>query len=409
MSLKRVVITGVGSVSPLGYGSEELWDGLQRGICATKFLDEWATYGGMRSLVGAPLELRDERNIPRKFRRTMSPMSIYAAQAVDQALADSGIERGEVADNPRVGAIMGHTTGSPITLTETYKTLLPQNSLSMLTASAFFQCLSHTVVFNLAQYLGLTGVVMATSAACASGLQAIGAGYDLVQLGRQDIMLCGGAEELHPTVTGSFDILDATSYNYNDTPSMTPRPFDAERDGLVCGEGGGVVLLEEYERAKKRGAKIYCEITGYATCGNGTHVSQSDPAAMVLCMENSMADAKIGPEDIDFVNAHATGTAQGDAAEVEAIAKIFGDRPPVTSFKGSLGHTLGASGPIELIVCLEMMRRGRILPTHNLDIVAPDCEGVRHVQTEFEQPIKRFLKNSFAFGGINAAVVCEKI
>lgn len=409
MSLKRVVITGVGSVSPLGYGADELWDGLQRGVCATKYLEEWNAYGGMRSLLGAPLELRDERKIPRKFRRTMSPMSVYGAQAVDQALADAGIERDEVMENPKVGAIMGHTTGSPITLTETYKTLLPQNSLSMLTASAFFQCLSHTVVFNVAQYLGLTGVVMATSAACASGLQAVGAGYDFVRLGRQDIMLCGGAEELHPTVTGSFDILDATSYNYNNNPSMTPRPFDRERDGLVCGEGGGVVLLEEYERARKRGARIYCEITGYATCGNGTHVSQSDPAAMVLCMDRALADAGADPGSVDYVNAHATGTTQGDAAEVEAIAKIFGDRPPVSGFKGSLGHTLGASGPIELIACLEMMRRGVILPTHNLENVAPDCEGVWHVQSALEQPIKRFLKNSFAFGGINAVVVCEKI
>jgi 3-oxoacyl-[acyl-carrier-protein] synthase II len=250
---------------------------------------------------------------------------------------------------------------------------------------------------------------MATCAACASGLQAVGAAYELIRLGRQDVVLCGGGEELHETSVGSFDILYAASSRYNDRPSLTPRPFDADRDGLVCGEGAGVIVLESYEHAIQRGVPILAELLGYHTCNNGTHVTQSDDASMQRCIAAALRDSGLAPKDIGYVNAHATGTLQGDVAEAAAIAAIFGPDVPVSSLKGHLGHTLGASGPIELAATLEMMNRGVVYPTLHLDNVDPACAGIDLIRQKSAHEFSAFLKNSFAFGGINAAVVCAKL
>jgi 3-oxoacyl-[acyl-carrier-protein] synthase II len=237
-------------------------------------------------------------------------------------------------------------------------------------------------------------------------LQAVGAAYDQIKLGRQDVVVCGGAEELHETTVGSFDILYAASSKFNDSPSQTPRPFDAQRDGLVCGEGAGAIVLEDLEHAQRRGARILAEVVGYHTCNNGTHVSQSDDASMITCMNLTLESAGLKPSDIGYVNAHATGTPQGDAAEVRAIAGVFGDKVPVSSLKGNMGHTLGASGPIELAATIEMMQRQTVYPTHNLEAVGDDCIGINHVREARPHRFDSFLKNSFAFGGINSAIAC---
>jgi 3-oxoacyl-[acyl-carrier-protein] synthase II len=299
--------------------------------------------------------------------------------------------------------------GSAKSINDAFETMLPNKDLSRLNSTMFFQCMSHTAAVNVAQYLGLNGTIMAPAAACASALHAIGAGYDLIRLGRQDVLLCGGAEELHPTVTGSFDILFATSTKYNDTPQKTPRPFDRDRDGLVCGEGSGLLVLEDYERAIKRNAKIYAEIIGYSTTANGLHVSQSNRESMVVCMQQALRDARIKAEEVDYVNAHATATLQGDQEEAEAIGQVFGPAVPVSSLKGYIGHTLGASGAIELAASLSMMERGVIYPTRNLDTVGSECQGIHHVMQPLKKQVRTVLKNGFAFGGINAALVCRKI
>lgn len=404
----RVAITGIGTVNPLGYGSENLFNGIKNGRSAIKKLPEWADYDGLRSLVGAPCEIRNEKDIPRKVRRSMSPMSIMAVQATDEAIADAGLN-GEILRNGRCGCVSGSTMGSAKVINQAYELVLPEKDFSQLTSMMFFKCMAHSVSANLAQYLGLTGTVMATSAACASGLQAIGTGFDLIRSGRQDIMVCGGAEEIHPTVTGIFDLLYATSVNYNDTPEMTPRPFDAKRDGLVCGEGAGILVLENLEQAKARNSKIYAEIVGYNTVGSGDHVSQSNTEAMVRCMKGALADAEISPEVVDYVNAHATATIQGDAAEAEAIAELFGSKVPVSSLKGYIGHTLGASGAIELVAALQMMKNNLLLPGLNLKKPAEDCNMVNHLMAAEEKPVNYLLKNAFAFGGVNASLVCKKL
>ncbi|WDN87488.1 3-oxoacyl-[acyl-carrier-protein] synthase II [Desulfosarcina sp. BuS5] len=402
--INRVVISGLGAVSPLGHDVPSFIKGIRAGKSAVRQMAGWDKYIGLRSRVGAASVLTGEKKIPRKSRRSMSRMSIFAVQAAQEALADAGLDT-VICSTGRVACIIGSTMGGAESLNETFEIMLPDKDLSRLTAMKFFQCVSHTAAMNVAQYLGVTGCVMATSAACASSLQAIGTGYDLIRLGRQDMALCGGAEELHPTVTGSFDILFATSISYNDAPQSTPRPFDEKRDGLVCGDGSGIVILEEYEHAEKRGAKIYGEIIGYHTCGNGSHVSQSDRISMQACLTEALADAGISPGDIDYINAHATATLHGDKEEAAAIREIFGRSVPVSSLKGYIGHTLGASGALELIASISMMEEGVIYPTLNLETVSPECQGICHVMEPFKKDIRILAKNCFAFGGINAVLV----
>ena len=406
--MKRVVISGVGAVSAMGNDVSSLVKGIEDGRSAVHYMEGWDQYIGLRSLVGAPAKLINEKDIPRKNRRSMGRMSIFAVQAAQQALSDAGIEAEELTSG-RIGCIIGSTMGSAKSLNETFEIMLPQKDLTQLSSMKFFQCVSHTAAMNVSQCLGITGCVLATSAACASSLQAISAGYDLIRLGKQDAIVCGGAEELHPTVTGSFDVLFATSSNYNDKPHKTPRPFDSDRDGLVCGEGSGILVIEEYERALKRNAKIYAEISGYHTCGSGFHVSQPDKNSIVLCLREALACANVSPKEVDYINAHATATIQGDKEEASAIKKVLGDSIPVSSLKGYIGHTLGASGALELIVSLAMMEKGIIYPTLNLDNVSPDCQGINHVMEAVSKDISIMVKNCFAFGGINSVLVCKKL
>jgi 3-oxoacyl-[acyl-carrier-protein] synthase II len=407
MQLRRVAITGMGSVSPFGRGVTALTEGIEAGRSAVRYMEGWNKYIGLRSLVGAPAELKDEKLIPRQNRRSMGRMSMFAVQAAQDALADSGLDAA-AATSGRMGCVVGSTTGSAISISQAFEAMLPDRDLTKLSSMMFFHCLSHTATMNVAQFLKINGCVMATSAACASALQAMGTGYDIIRLGRQDYMLCGGAEELHPTVTGSFDVLFATSAKYNDTPNKTPRPFDRDRDGLVCGEGSGIILLEDYEHAVKRNAHIYAEVLGYHTCSSGDHVSESNRATMAICMREALKDAGLEPREVDYVNAHATATMQGDKEEAEAIRDVFGDSVPVSSLKGYIGHTLGASAAIELAASLAGMRKDMIYPTLNLENVSPECTGIHHVMNTPERRAARVVvKNSFAFGGISAVLVCR--
>lgn len=407
MQLKRAVITGFGTVSPLGSDVIEMQAGLEASRSAVQFMEGWDAYKGLRSLVAAPAISRDASSIPRQSRRSMGPMSIYSVQAAQQALAGSALPVGLLTSG-RVGCVIGSTMGGTRSINEIYENMASHKDLSQLTSMKFFQCMSHTAALNVSQHFGINGVVMATSAACASGLQAIGSAYDLIRLGTQDAVLCGGAEELFPTVTGAFDILFATSTKYNDRPQLTPRPFDADRDGLVCGEGAGILVVEEYEHARARGARIYAEIIGYHTCASGQHVSHSSKESLAAAMRGALAAARIDAAAVDYINAHATATLQGDKEEAEAIRDIFGDKVPVSSLKGYMGHTLGASGAIELVASLLMMQAGRIYPTKNLECVADDCQGIWHVQKQLERPVNVIIKNAFALGGLTASLVVKR-
>ncbi len=403
------MITGTGAISAIGNSIEEIINSIERKVCGTRRMEGWEKYKGLQSLVGAPADLPDMKKIiHRKIRRSMGRMSLLGVVAAKEALHKAGIGIDVIGNNDRYGCIAGSTMGSAEALNDTFETMLPDHDLSLLTSMSFFKCISHTIAMNLSQYFSITGSVMATSAACASSLQAIGTGFDLIRSDRQDIVLCGGAEELHPTVTGSFDILFATSSGYNDVPEKTPRPFDKNRDGLVCGEGAGMVVLEELLHAKKRGARILAEVTGYNTCGSGAHISQPDRKTMIQCMGTVLSDAGVGSEEIDFVSAHATATIQGDNEEAAAIYDVFGDSTPVNSLKGYMGHTLGASGAIELALSIEMMNNNIIYPTLNLDDIDENCDKILHVREKMGKKINCILKNCFAFGGINASMICRK-
>jgi len=406
--MKRVVITGMGAITPLGNTVDSMMEGLAQGSSAVERMDDWAEYKGLHSLVGAPAVLENEKQIPRQKRRSMGRLSIFAAQAATQAVEDAGLDAEAVASD-RTGCVVGSTMGSAASITETFELILPERDIAQLPSTKFFQCVSHTAAMNVSQYLGITGTVLAPSAACASGLQALGVGYDLIRMGRQDRVLCGGAEELHPTVTGSFDVLFATSSHHNDSPKTTPRPFDRDRDGLVCGEGAGILVLEELGQALARGATIHAEVLGFSTCGSGAHISQSNADAMVRCLRQVLEESGIQPLEVDYISAHATATEHGDVEEAIALKEIFGDAVPVSSLKGHMGHTLGASGAIELIASLEMMKQGIVYPTLNLKNIDPECAGIQHVIQPLEKRIDIVVKNSFAFGGINAALVCRKM
>ncbi|MFH0753428.1 MAG: beta-ketoacyl synthase N-terminal-like domain-containing protein [Candidatus Omnitrophota bacterium] len=404
MPLKRAVITGIGAVSPLGSNVGQMQEGFDAARSGVRFMEGWDAYKGLRSLVAAPAVVNAAVSIPRQSRRSMGPMSIYSVQAAEEAMVDSALPLG-LLKTGRVGCIIGSTMGSAKSLNDVYEDMAIHKDISQITSMKFFQCVSHTAALNVSQYFGINGVVMSTSAACASGLQAVGAAYDLIRLGSQDVVLCGGAEDLFPTVTASFDILFATSTRYNDRPELTPRPFDRDRDGLVCGEGAGILVVEEYEHARARGAKILAEIVGYHTCASGLHVSQSSKDALVVSMRGALASSGVELKDVDYINAHATATLQGDKEEAQAIREIFGDMVPVSSLKGYIGHTLGASGALELIASLLMMRSGRIYPTRNLVNVADDCQGIWHVQEALDRPLNYIVKNAFAMGGLNASLV----
>lgn len=406
--MRRVVITGKGVVSPFGANLNALMEGLHGSLSAVVRMPAWERYRGLNSLVGAPAEVGDEKLFERKTRRSMGRMSFFGALAAKQAAEEARIDE-SLFSSRRVGCIVGSTMGGAEAMNEAFEIMLPTHDLSQLSPMSFFKCVSHTVAMNIAQALGITGYVMAPSAACASSLQALGLGYELIRGGRQSILLCGGAEELHPIVTGVFDILFATSTHFNDCAWRTPRPFDARRDGLVCGEGAGILVLEDYEHALERGARIDAEIVGYATCASGSHVSQSSRDGMTACMRDAITDSNIEPEEVDYICAHATATVQGDRAEAEAVREIFGDCVPVSGLKGYIGHTLGASGAIELAASLEMMSRGLIYPTLNLEEIDPECSGIMHVRAPLKKDIKVLMKNSFAFGGINSVLVCRRV
>jgi 3-oxoacyl-[acyl-carrier-protein] synthase II len=247
--------------------------------------------------------------------------------------------------------------------------------------------------------------VLAPTAACSTSCQAIGLAYEAIALGRQDAVICGGADEYHPLTTGTFDLMLAASTAYNDDPEHTPRPFDRKRDGIVCSEGAGVLLLESFASARARGAAILAEVAGFASTGDSSSIANPDPDPLFRCMREALRGAGIAPEEVSYVNAHATATVQGDIAESRAIAMLFGNRTPVSSLKGHMGHTMAASGALESAACVEMLRRRTLLPTLNLEEPDPRCGGIDLVRENREQPVSVIVKNNFALGGINCSLV----
>ena len=406
-ALRRVVVTGLGAVSPFGRGVPTLMAALYAGQSAVRQVPELERIGGLRTRVAALVQGIDPREIPRKDRRSMSAMSVYATLASHEALAQAGIGTAEL-EGGRLGVAIGSTVGSTQTTEDFFRDFFTDHSLERMKSTLFFQIMNHSCAANVVQALGITGRLLAPSSACSTGCQAVGYGYEQVALGRQDFMLCGGADEFHPLTAATFDVMTAASIGFNGQPELTPRPFDRRRDGMVCAEGGGIVLLEALDSALARGAAILGEVTGFATVSDPSSIANPNAAAMERCMRETLEDAELAPEEVDYINAHATATTQGDIAEAEAIRAIFAARVPVSSLKGHMGHTMAASGALELLASIEMLRRGELVPTLNLDEVDPACAGILHVRGVESRPVRAFIKNNFALGGVNSSLVVRR-
>jgi 3-oxoacyl-[acyl-carrier-protein] synthase II len=342
--------------------------------------------------------------IPRKFRRYMSDMSVYATLAAYEAMEQAGLQP-QSCESGKMGLCLGSTVGSPIANEQFFRELFEQYSVEHIRTTFFFKVMNHSCAANLAQVLGIRGRILSPSSACATGCQAIGYGAEIIALGKQEIMLCGGADEFHPLTVATFDLMNAAAVDHGSQPSATPRPFDTGRNGVVCGEGCGIVLLESLSSAKKRGATILGEVLGYATTADPSSIANPDSEAMENCMRLALKDAGTPPESVDYVNAHATGTPAGDMAEGQAISRLFGGKIPVSSLKGHLGHTMAASGALELQATVAMMNRGVLVPTRNLDFPDPDCGELNFMQQMEQKETTVAIKNSFAFGGVNSSIV----
>ena len=399
--LKRIVITGSGIYSALGLAPSELFDSLVEGKSAIVRGDKEESF---LPTAPAPREPEHFRFLPRTLRRAMAPSACFTAMAGLAAMRDSGLTPEELIEL-NAGCVVGSTMGSVSALRDGYALVLSGQS-DRLSPMHFFKSASHTTAFNLARTLGLNGAIYSPCSACASGLQSMGLGAALIAAGQETVMFCGGADETGSEVSGSFSLMYAHA-PAEDDPTGSSRPFSAHRKGLVCGEGAAIFCLEEYEHAVRRGAKIYGEIVGYSSNSGGNGLSQSDAPAIARCMADTCAVAGISPADIDYISAHATSTLQGDAAEAAAIREVFGAKVPVSSLKGHLGHTLGASGPLEMAAVFEMAHHGVLIPTRNLVDIDPACAGIDHVTAPREKQIRTFFKNSFAFGGINASMICK--
>ncbi len=408
--MRRVAVTGAGGLCALGHDWKSIREGILAGRSGVVTLPEWSAMGGLKTRLGAPVPgFALPETWPRKKTRSMGRDSAMAVRATETALADAGLLGDPVLTDGRTGIAYGSTAGSPGALDAWAERFYGRRSLSGIGANEYIRFMSHTCAANLAQFFHTRGRVLPTCSACTSGSQGIGLGYETVRHGQQTVMIAGGAEELGLIDAAVFDILFAASTR-NDEPGATPRPFDVARDGLVVSEGACTLVLEDWEHARARGARIYAEVLGFATNCDGRHITNPDASGMEQVMRLGLADAQLPPEAIDYVNAHGTATEVGDIAESRATAAVFGSRVPVSTLKGFLGHALGACGSIEAWLSLEMMREGWLSPNHNLSEVDPRCAELDYIQGEPRRhEIGILMSNNFAFGGVNTSLIFGRV
>ncbi|BCV55725.1 beta-ketoacyl-ACP synthase [Shewanella algae] len=405
---RRVVITGMGGISALGQDWDSVKARLQAGQNAVVRMDEWDRFDGLHTRLAAPVnDFSTPAHYSRKKIRSMGRVSLMATRASEMALEDAGLLHDPLIASGAMGIAYGSSTGSTDPITA-FGDMLKHGDMSGVTATSYIRMMAHTTAVNVGVFFGLKGRVLTTSSACTSGSQGIGYAYEAIKYGQQDLMLAGGGEELCPTEAVVFDTLFATSTR-NDTPELTPRPFDRDRDGLVIGEGACTLVLEELEHAKARGARIYAEVLGFGTNSDGLHVTQPNADTMEKAIRLALKDAKIAPQQIGYVNAHGTATDRGDAAESRATAAVFGEQMPISSLKSYTGHTLGACGALEAWWSIMMMRDGWFAPTINLENVAEDCAELDYIRAEGRAlDTDLVMSNNFAFGGINTSLIFRR-
>jgi len=407
--MRRVVVTGIGTLSALGSGWPQIEAGLRARRNTVSRMDAWDRYTEMSTRLAAPIDdFAPPAHWNRKQLRGMGRVSQLAVRAAELALQDAGLLGDPLLKSGQVGIACGSSIGSTADISDFAQMLLTGTSPG-LNANSYVRMMPHTTTANVGIFFGLKGRLIVTSTACTSGSQGVGFAYESIRNGLQTAMIGGGAEELCPSEAIAFDLLYATSRR-NDAPHTTPRPYDRDRDGLVIGEGAGMLVLEEFEHARARGARIYAEVAGFATNSDGSHVTRPEASTMQVVMELALRDAGLAPQAIGYVNGHGTATEQGDIAETQATAALFGPRMPISSQKSYLGHTLGACGALESIFSIEMMRGGWFAPTINLDNVDPRCGELDYIVGDGRRlDVEYVMNNNFAFGGVNTSLVFKRV
>ena len=406
--MRRVVVTGMAGICALGSDWPTIEAGLRRGRNAVHTMPSWDMYNDLNTRLAAPIEgFEPPAHWNRKQLRSMGRVSQLAVRSAELAFEDAGLLGDPLLRSGRVGVACGSSIGSTPDISD-FAQMLITGDAPNLNANSYVRMMPHTTGANVGIFFGLRGRIIPTSTACTSGSQGVGFAYEAIKHGYQDVMLGGGAEELCPSEAMAFDMLYATSRR-NDDPGSTPRPYDRDRDGLVIGEGGGMLVLEELEHARARGARIYAEVLGFATNSDGSHVTRPEEETMRIVMELALRSAGLEPASVGYVNGHGTATEHGDIAETRATSALFGPHMPISSQKSYLGHTLGACGALESMFSIQMMRAGWFAPTVNLQNVDPRCGELDYITGDGRRlELEYVVNNNFAFGGVNTSLVFRR-
>ena len=404
MELKRAVITGLGAVSPIGIGISEINKSLLEGRSGIALNSEYKEMG-MKSEISGSINLNLSELIDRKLFRFMGETAAYSFLSAQEAIKDSGISE-EIFNSDRVGIIAGSGGASSRSQVEAAD-IARERGIKRIGPYRVTQTMGSTVSACLATFLGIKGINYSISSACSTSAHCIGSAWEQIQLGKQDIVLAGGGEDEHWTQSALFDAMGALSSKFNANPEEASRPFDKGRDGFVIAAGGGIVILEELEHAKKRGAKIYGEIVGYSATSDGEDMVAPSGSGAINCMTKALQMSKLN--SVDYLNAHGTSTPAGDPTELNAIKKVFKERPIVGSTKSQTGHALGAAGVLECIYSILMLKNKFIAESLNLSDPIDEAEDLVMANQLIEKKdFSSFMSNSFGFGGTNASIVVKE-
>ncbi len=404
--MRRVVITGLGIISPIGNSAAEVSDSLRAGRSGIRAEPNYAEHGFRSQVAGIP-QIDLVESIDKRQLRFMGPTAAYAYLAMEQAIADAGLSEDQVS-NERAGLVAGSGGPSTSNFFTAFDTVIQKGAPKRMGPFMVTRCMSSTVSACLATPFKIKGVNYSITSACSTSAHCIGNGAELIQMGKQDIVFAGGGEEVDWTLSCLFDAMGAMSSKYNDAPETAARAFDATRDGFVIGGGGGMVVLEEYEHAKARGAKIYAEVTGYGATSDGYDMVAPSGEGGERSMRQAIST--LNGRKVDYINAHGTSTPVGDVTEVEAVRRVFGDEhPPISSTKSMTGHSLGATGVHEAIYSLLMMEGGFIAPSINVNELDPALRPEEIVTETRDTELDTVLSNSFGFGGTNATLVMSRV
>jgi 3-oxoacyl-[acyl-carrier-protein] synthase-1 len=403
---RRVVITGMGIYSCLGKNLEEVKESLYHGKSGIGIDPQRKEFGYRSSLTGLIEEPNLKGVLPRRERIQLSEQAKYAYVATKEALENAKLSVEDL-EKREVGILYGNDSSAKATI-EAVQKIKEKGDTTLLGSGSIFQSMNCTVTMNLSTIFKLKGINFTVSAACASGSHSIGIGYLLIKMGLQDMIVCGGAQEVNPFVFGSFDGLSAFSINH-DEPTKASRPFDKDRDGLVPSGGGATVIIETLESAQARGANILAEITGYGFSSNGDHISNPNKEGQLKSLRMALEQAGINPADIDYINAHATSTPVGDSFEAAAIGEVFaGCNTPVSSTKSLTGHECWMAGASEIVYSILMMQNDFIAPNINFENPDEESKNLNIIANRKDQELNTVLSNSFGFGGTNSTLILQK-